>query len=276
MSARSEKGSRTRVVRLLSCDWDSFFKNELEAGSLDSRKWGLFDWGHREAPFFIDTVWGGRGAAFLRQEGVLPGTTGEEVGFWQRFRFTRACKTYIAESHAFAAMPEVQARVTEVVNFDAHHDGGYVQDGTPTWDRLHQLLVAPTVACDTWTVAPYGRGARVTTVYPRWKAQAFETEPEPAVPMARVIDDGRTYAEPFGRVFVCRSGAWVPPWLDEAFYRFIEGAPKARTDPHLLKGGPLERTWDEAACRAYAAQLDELMARHAKGVQNDDRGDPDR
>jgi hypothetical protein len=214
MSARSEKGSRTRVVRLLSCDWDSFFKNELEAGSLDSRKWGLFDWGHREAPFFIDTVWGGRGAAFLRQEGVLPGTTGEEVGFWQRFRFTRACKTYIAESHAFAAMPEVQARVTEVVNFDAHHDGGYVQDGTPTWDRLHKLLVAPTVACDTWTVVPYGRGARVTT-------------------------------------------------------------PRARTAPQLLKGGPLERTWDEAACRAYAAQLDELMAAHTKGVQNDDRRDAD-
>jgi hypothetical protein len=147
MSARSEKGSRTRVVRLLSCDWDSFFKNELEAGSLDSRKWGLFDWGHREAPFFIDTVWGGRGAAFLRQEGVLPGTTGEEVGFWQRFRFTRACKTYIAESHAFAAMPEVQARVTEVVNFDAHRadgglrhlDGGALRPGRPGHDGVPEV-----------------------------------------------------------------------------------------------------------------------------------------
>ncbi|MFE6664221.1 hypothetical protein ACFVFH_11770 [Streptomyces sp. NPDC057697] len=36
----------------------------------------------------------------------------------------------------------------------------------------------------------------------------------------------------FDLVFVCRSGAWVPPWADASFTDFLHSAPMPRTVFH--------------------------------------------
>lgn len=50
-------------------------------------------------------------------------------------------------------------------------------------------------------------------------------EPEPKVPVALEVDPGGRVEGVFHRVFVCRSGAWVPPWADPGFFAFLEEAP---------------------------------------------------
>ena len=90
---------------------------------------------------------------------------------------------------------------------------------------------------DRWLVAidkpagipvhPSGRLLHKTVItelhhrYPVWRTAAFELEPEPVVPVDRAFDDGTVPPVVFDAVFVCRSGAWVPPWHDQAFIDFV-------------------------------------------------------
>lgn len=71
------------MKRLLSVDWDYFFP-EL---SFDPDKWMLYDWGHRDVGnFFLDTLWYNRAAGFLMNNLPIPGTSGQEKRFWDRFQ----------------------------------------------------------------------------------------------------------------------------------------------------------------------------------------------
>ena len=62
----------------------------------------------------------------------------------------------------------------------------------------------------------------------------------------------------FDRVFVCSSGSWTPPWLDEDFERFIARAP-VRTRVNL--DGMQRRTWDTAEVECMADELRRLKER---------------
>jgi hypothetical protein len=44
----------------------------------------------------------------------------------------------------------------------------------------------------------------------------------------RAIDDGRALPSSFDLVFVARSSAWTPPWLDAQFEALLAAAPIAR------------------------------------------------
>ena len=108
---------------LLSVDWDFFFP-EL---SYDPELRSLYDWGHQDGGiFFLHDVWYDRAAGFILNNMPLPTTSGDEATFWSRFRFARGCKLYYAESHHKIYHPRVRRKAFErIVNYDAHHDGGY-------------------------------------------------------------------------------------------------------------------------------------------------------
>ncbi|MCX9190083.1 hypothetical protein C3Y87_01375 [Carbonactinospora thermoautotrophica] len=201
-------------MNLLVVDWDYFFPFEQdEAGP------ALYDWGHFETPYHLEEVWRDRALDFLLCDRPLPGTTGRERRFWSRFRLTPGAVLYYADSNALAWDPRVRAGVRAVWLYDAHHDCGY---GSADSGAAGQ------VRCDDWMCAYHRPGAELRVRYPRWRAHAMWSEPEPRVPVDRRVDDEAPVRVVFDRVFVCRSGAWTPPWLDEAFFAFLRAAPAAR------------------------------------------------
>ncbi|GGM92868.1 hypothetical protein GCM10007092_02560 [Thermus composti] len=117
---------------------------------------------------------------------------------------------YYADTNALAFHPKVRQGVEEVVLFDAHHDAGYRPLGEEP-------------ACDDWMVFYHRLGARLRVYYPPWRDPSLE--PEPRVPVARALDPGGRVEGVFHRVFLCRSGAWVPPWADGDFFAFLGEAP---------------------------------------------------
>lgn len=171
--------------------------------------------------------------------------SGEERGFWARFTFAADVQVTIAESHLEAASAGVRRGVTEVWNFDAHHDCGYRP-------RVVESLLK-VVDCSTW-LALYAVAlpdGAVHVRYPRWKDKAFDVEPEPEVACDRAFDDGQPFPGGIDRIFICRSGIWTPPWCDDHFDGFVERLgndinpkriPRAQrplnrwqVDPHFLR-----------------------------------------
>jgi hypothetical protein len=63
----------------------------------------------------------------------------------------------------------------------------------------------------------------------------------------RSIDDGRAVPLPFDLVFVARSSAWAPPWLDEQFDAFLAAAPVAHRAclDHTWRTRGLDAVWLE-------------------------------
>lgn len=241
-------------MRLLTIDWDFFFP---EPGPDDAARYELFDWGHAESPFYMHpTLWENRAGAFVLQGQPLPGLSGEQDGFWSRFRFGKRARLYLSESHAQAAHPTVAGGVTEVWSFDAHHDLGYTAKAVAAARRGRY-------SCDAWGLL-YTRAleAPFKVVYPRWKAHAWDDEPEPLAggPLVeRLVDDPDRRLPVFDRVFVCRSGAWVPTWHDEAFGAFAEACPVR----------PRTVLWPEGlAPRGYDAEQVEARAAWMRSVQS--------
>ena len=192
-------------MRLLVVDFDYFFP--VPQDPQDPLAF-LYSWAHFETPYYLGEVWEERALAFLLRGLPLPQARGLE-GFWERFAFAPEARLYSADSNALAFHSDVHQGVREVMLFDAHHDAGY-----------RPLGVEP--ACDDWMVYYARQGARLRVFYPSWRDPSLE--PVPAVPVERVKDPGGPVEGVFHRVFLCRSGAWVPPWADEAFFAFLEAA----------------------------------------------------
>src|SRR4051794_23581640 len=104
----------------------------MESGTGTSQDMGLFDWGHAEAPFFINgPIWDIRAGMFASRDVPLPVVQPPAegwAGFWDRFTFTQDATMSFADSnlHAGALRPRTGPRpgFGSVVLFDAHHDSG--------------------------------------------------------------------------------------------------------------------------------------------------------
>lgn len=184
----------------------------------------LFAWAHFETPYYLLEAWEERALAFLLRGLPLPEARGWE-GFWERFAFAPGAVLYYADSNALAFHERVRQGVEEVVLFDAHHDAGYRPLGEEP-------------ACDDWMVYYHRQGARLRLFYPPWRDPGLE--PEPRVPVRREVDPGGGVEGVFHRVFLCRSGAWVPPWVDPAFFAFLESAPLSKEALEPLAPRPLD------------------------------------
>ena len=196
---------------LLSIDWDFFFPiPEID------REF-LYDWGHREDfAFMLDGIWDIRAAAFLGRKKPLPDTNGEEKTFWDRFTFAPNTKLYFADSHSQAVSPKVSKDISIVWNFDAHHDA---------YTSIAEVIKKMKVDCGSWMIAYHLHLAKLKVVYPAWKHWAKEYE-KPYIPSLRIsIDKGKRVPLVFDKIFLCRSGAWTPTWIEDKFWKFIEDCP---------------------------------------------------
>lgn len=240
-------------MRLLVVDWDFFFPTKpIQSGA---KEWLLYDWGHRETTFFIDgPVWYHRAAAFLVAGLSLPNLSGEERTFWRRFTFDKETNLYVTDSNVWAASDEVMdgiERFSEVWLYDAHHDCGYPPQGRlelalkgkTREEYILEVLKTGRYSCEDWMILHFGLGSRLHVRYPSWMTWAEPDDDDMILPphaVDRQIDDGSNGPKGrFDRVFVCRSGAWVPPWHDRAFRRFIDRAPlslkRVALDPTVMR-----------------------------------------
>lgn len=232
------------MSNLLVVDWDYFFPNPAENG--EPRSW-LYDWGHREAPLFIDFMWGVRAAAFMAAGQPLPQCAGFEQ-FWGRFRIPDDVPLFYADSNATAGLlgPEIfdDEQLHQVWLYDAHHDCGYERMPPEQW------LEANRYTCEDWMLKPHLLwGAELHVRYPQWRSRALELEPVPLVPVDRQIDDGGPVDVDFAGVFLCRSGAWVPSWCDSQFEKFLQvfpGRDRANLDGVQMREFNLEAVQAEA------------------------------
>lgn len=235
---------------VLCVDFDYFFPNPMEAGDPDPNI-GLYDWGHKEAPFFIEgPLWTIRAAQF--EAAGLPLPQVELVpDWWRRFRFAQGVELLLCDSNAHAGnLIPTDGTLGEVWLFDAHHDGGYgatPADGMARWHSHWGEL-----NCEDWMIDLSLEADRLVMRYPQWRSRGMDMEPEPAVPMNRAVDDLERVPVRFHTVLMCRSGAWVPPWCDPQFDELAAAFP-GRT--RWLHDTAHPRRFDRAAAEALAATL---------------------
>lgn len=237
-------------MKLLVVDFDFFFPTpEGTAGA----NWQLFDWGHMESPYFIEgPIWISRAAAFSMAGVELPSLSRELKYFWDRVKFNPGAELFYADSNACAVHPRVERGITEVFLLDAHHDSGYTGNEY-TFKDLGAMGRAGKWTCDNWMAFYFITGRLTEVRYPRWRDSRVDGEPSLRL-ANRGIDDGWPIRE-VDRVFVCRSGAWVPPWHDRAFAEFLVSCPVASVDrpgTNVQLNWTLVREWDDKSARQFA------------------------
>ncbi|MFF9265824.1 hypothetical protein [Streptomyces longwoodensis] len=260
-------------LNLLVVDWDFFFPNPtISANFHEFETPGLYLWDHKETPFHTSPLmWATRASGFLHYGLELPRVKGWE-GFWDRFQFSEdgVVLTYgDSNLHAGRLFPStfgldedwgVPDRWTTVSLYDAHHDCGY--QGTGSYEKWE---ARGTLTCEDWMLNHHRHGSRLEVTYPAWRGAVEGIEPPPLVPVDRRVDDGTTPDRAYDAIYVCRSGAWVPPWCDEEFTAFLEAAPGMW---HSLVPG--EDDWEHPRPDVVAmaqetsekrARADEMLAR---------------
>jgi hypothetical protein len=210
-------------MHLLSVDWDYFvpsIDHEFLPGS-GGRVPYASSGGEIFPDHMLDALWDSR-AAMIQAHGLpLPGTSGEEAGFWDRFSLDASATLFYADSHAQAAHAAIRSGISKIWSYDAHHDCGY-EGALEDVDRLGW------VGCANWMCYYFLRGADLHVRYPAWRSDALERELPPLCPVERRLDDGMAPAVTFDVIFACRSSAWTPPWLDGMFEGLIAAAPVRR------------------------------------------------
>lgn len=241
------------MKRLLVVDWDYFFPIIERPEDGEHMEFLMYDWGHNEQQhrqMFLNYIWIGRAATFKTAGLPIPNTSGLEAAFWQRFRFSPKAELYYADSNVMAVDDVVAEGIQEVWLFDAHHDSGYK-------GSIADIIERSTVSCEDWMVN-YISVQRLPHVrYPQWRHYAMEIEPKPLIAIDRQVDDEQPMRQMFHRVFVCRSGAWTPPWIDSKFASFIASCPVRQK--HNLDG-LMERSFDWNDVDQHSEALESLRA----------------
>ncbi|MGV8847244.1 MAG: hypothetical protein ACOH1Y_11785 [Propionicimonas sp.] len=246
------------MANLLVVDWDYFFaRPELCAPStgdhdVDALRWA-FDWGHAETGFMVNGIWMFRAGDLLRSLGELPGSNGKWRTFWDRFTIDPAASVHVSDSNLFSGLerPVSGGPFEKVSVYDAHHDSGF------NGETLAEFVRGGVLSCENWTLAHVTLGTEPSNVhvrYPPWRAYALELEPAPGVPVDRAVDDELPLTGVvFDAVSVCRSGAWVPPWLDQEFVDFLDLNPTGTWEQVCKSEGFPVRDFDLASAQHLAS-----------------------
>ena len=209
---------------LLTVDFDFFVPEKPE-----------WDFGHRESLLFLNMLWGTR-MGYLD----LMKTDGNEKDFWQHIPI-KPETVWVSDSHMYAYT--LLHRVNRVVLFDAHHDCWH-SDSLGVEKREHQVY------CHNWLREWLigGKNRKALWVKPEWQDDAC-TLPDDMKSKVEVVtwhkglDLGLK-----GPVVthICRSGCWVPPWLDKAFLGFVEASTGSLRKAIPMQDGdwnPLKERW---------------------------------
>lgn len=197
----------------ISIDWDFFFDDTH------------YDWGHREAPFFIEPMWSMRATDFK-----IAGKDYRDYSPKGVDEFLHMLKTlqiampavYVSESHLHAIELYSAFPPDLLINFDTHPD---MSPKHPDW-----------LDCENWL---YWLLKRKRKMWAIWVVPTHAYIPKQGdnidyLPTFTYINYA-AFAEYWSRLreptlmlgYTCRSGAWTPPWADQQFDDFVKTiAPK--------------------------------------------------
>lgn len=186
-------------LRILSIDWDYFFP--------DSQP---YDMGHSENHSMIlaNVLWHNRTAAhnLITQEPLLETYIPTiPTKFWDII--TNKPIVTVAESHLRIWELIQKKFACQVTSLDAHHDCGY--------KKLQDY-----VDCSNWAAwgLEFKYIGRLDLHYPAWRRAAGEGRRQ-AKPTS--VSYKLPAPAPYDHIFICRSGAWTPPWFDQTFLNFV-------------------------------------------------------
>jgi hypothetical protein len=189
------------------------------------------DFGHREAPFYINHLWVSRLADFaaldkdlqelLHIDRTLAPQPQELYDFLKkrRIRFLKT-RTAVAESHASVIDFLQDLPDLNLIHVDAHHDLGY-----------HGPEHLNPANCDNW-VRYLHNLRRLLLIYPEWRKQERYDLEDAIHGVEALRKQGVEVEVAYGldampknitlkRLFFCRSGAWTPPWTDGFFMEMV-------------------------------------------------------
>jgi hypothetical protein len=204
---------------LLSIDFDFFVREDP-----------LWDLGHIENEFFMDLIWRARPhlLGLMKAEG--------HRGFWDQLRksFTFDREIFVSESH-LEAYNFVQP-FEQIILIDAHHD---------CWQKEDPL----NITCDSWAYyATHVAKCELIWVHPPWVDPTHMEIPSHVRGQVRTMTM-EALCENFechiDKVHVCRSGCWIPPWLDQEFIEFVNSAGFSKTTT-VGRFEPMKKRWADA------------------------------
>ena len=233
--------------RILSVDFDYFYPDS-----------GPYDWSHSEnrSPMLAEILWQTRsgnvnlitGASAL--ESYVPSVP---RGFWKSVLKNKPV-AYVADSHL-----NIWDRLSsgdDVISIDAHHDCGYGE-----YTTFEELMDITEVDCANWGLMGRltGRIKTLAVHYPAYRLDVPETTPSihgkinaPSW-LSATLPDPMKYDE----VFICRSGAWTPPWYDDVFVKFVESS---GLQVRELDDVMSERSPSLAEARLHAQNWEKMLA----------------
>lgn len=200
----------------------------------------------------------------------------------------------VADSHAVAG-PTFKNVSDElgppdiIINIDAHHDMGYHDKAA-----VNRMVASGNVSCDMWlrSLASLFSETKINVVYPNWRFDEFPISDEwdslkkvlPAKILKRTkigsfVDENGSISKvvkPAKKIqvealFICRSSAWTPPWLDSQFIEFVKGIEDQVSTPpfeyvsentghiHPLR---VRNDFSMDRARTMAAQMKEMLKQH--------------
>jgi hypothetical protein len=234
------------VSTLISIDFDflvphGMFEDEIRLPAYDTSMPGMlvYDWQMSEGrhPVMDRSIWESRYHNFKRwgldiQELTKP--TMPALDFMTEISVRldgEALPAWKADSHAWAAIVcrdfSKRHGPLSVINFDAHHDLGYGDDPL-------EKVELDQVECDNWVLFGLREGwiKDYTLVYPDWLGRAeWEGVKRPHLKEWRKQISVTTWSEWLQKTelveepeagFLCRSSAWIPPWLDTQFQELCD------------------------------------------------------
>lgn len=227
-------------MNLLVVDFSVFLPADLPA-------WGRGE----EDPFFYEHIWPTRASALLARDGALPHPSAEALAaFWPRFRFARHARLLYADQGMWAFHESVREGVTCVWLFSPVHAAGY------THDAIERMLITKQVDRSNFMLAYAATDVELHMRYPVGVDPT--AEPEPPVPLERLVDDGLPVGVVFDRVFLFKSPSFTPAWCDGDWHRFLTAAPFRRKV--ALDGAKRVRDFSLAEAQALATFEREAIA----------------
>jgi len=197
---------------LISIDWDYFIRIEGKIQSLRENYRNIYLRWYKE--YLLDPE-------FCFQYGIFP----EPENFWpalrRKFSFNTATLLFLSESHKYSYYLSKILGCDKIISFDAHSDLGY---GSVLMSNYY-------TNCGNWLGKlidqhQIGQAIIVYSPFTKENAAAFGRYiKNSVVRFTRLTDLVKQKKEDVvAGIHICRSGAWTPPWYDEALERFIKSA----------------------------------------------------
>lgn len=238
----------------ITIDWDFFVPY--------NRDWDIQ---HQESLLYLEFIWKTRGYLFEEIR-----TAGEEKTFWpwlHKHFGTSEELLSISDSHACIVKdPSLWRGCDTIISFDQHHDCWRTHDDNR--DESYRIMH---VACHTWARAwlEDDIDRRLVWVYPDhmdFSDYGDILDPDSESDICDLLDqidilprkefNPQDYRnDEVTGIHLCRSGCWVPPWLDAAFIQFVK-------DSGLLFDVLQDGDWDPLRERWRQKDVDDMMRLH--------------